>query len=451
MSVLATPQIDVDTERADLGQRSGESRGGVAFLAGPASLKDYITSQDINLARHAAALRPFRKGEFGTGPASPSEAHRLATNQLIEKLRKPLLKASNRLKAVGTQALHTSTFANLRAFNELKERGHRWVEATEKVWNFYFELFNLRQTTVAGMLLATDRIGLDCYQTIYTHLGAARSIPSPPPFSYMETGFAPSTFRRGVILTKLGRRANPFPLIKLPYHRLVNPWTLGAVPHEVSHNIQADLGLWQVLPREIFRRLRTAGIDVATSRTWARWHKEIYADLCGLLLSGPAFVTSLMDIVGNSPARTLAFSPKQVHPIPYLRVYVNLELLRRMGFAKEAQALGRTWNTLYPRFLARTIPPWIRKTFPRANRLVVDTICFRRFPQYGGKCLAEVVCYSPKHQAMVQEAARRLAAGIDPGIINERFFIGAARWALDHKLARPGVITRNFYQTLIRR
>ena len=49
---------------------------------------------------------------------------------------------------------------------------------------------------------------------------------------------------------------------------------------------------------------------------------------------------------------------------------------------------------------------------------------------------------------MIEEAARRLAAGIDPGIIPPRFLIGAAREALDRGMARPGVITENFYNEL---
>src|SRR5262249_33309653 len=98
-------------------------------------------------------------------------------------------------------------------------------------------------------LWSCDRIALDCYRATYTGLGRARSVPAPPPFSYMRPGFAPATFRRGIPLTRLGRQLNPFPLIQLPYHRLVNPWTLGAVLHEVSHNLQSDLGLARHIPR----------------------------------------------------------------------------------------------------------------------------------------------------------------------------------------------------------
>ena len=46
---------------------------------------------------------------------------------------------------------------------------------------------------------------------------------------------------------------------------------------------------------------------------------------------------------------------------------------------------------------------------------------------------------------MMEESAKRMAAGVDPGIIPERFLIGAARVALNKRMARPGVITKNFY------
>jgi hypothetical protein len=52
---------------------------------------------------------------------------------------------------------------------------------------------------------------------------------------------------------------------------------------------------------------------------------------------------------------------------------------------------------------------------------------------------------------MVEEAARRMAAGVDPGIIPERYLIGASRVALNRRLARPGVIMQNFYKELVRR
>ena len=140
-----------------------------------------------------------------------------------------------------------------------KDRSGLAVKHVERVWAFYFELFGQRQSRLGTLLLASDRIALDCYQVIYANLGRARSVPAPPPFSFMATGFTPATYRRGVSLTRLGRRANPFPIVQLPYHRLVNPWTLGACHHEISHNIQSDLGLWDEVPRRIQQRLLAQG------------------------------------------------------------------------------------------------------------------------------------------------------------------------------------------------
>jgi hypothetical protein len=417
----------------------------------PPPLEAWLKTQSVNAMRNAAAMRPFRKDEFGLGPASPSDAHIEAVNDLTTTLRRQLLETSRQVSAAATLARKQPTCENLRRLTELKERSGNRVRLVEDIWKFYFELFGQRQSRFAPQLLACDRIALDCYQYVYTGLGRTRPIPSPGPFCYMETGFAPATFRRGVPLTRLGRRANPFPLIQLPYHRLVNPWTLSAVLHESAHNLQSDLGLWQVTPLRIARRLLAAGLGPQLARIWARWHKEIWADLCGLLLGGPSVVATQMDVVGRSPSSTFQFSPADVHPTPYLRVLISLELLRRMGFAKEAEAFRRGWMRIYPKPTSGTIPRAMLATFPQASRLVVDTIAFTPYEQLGGKSLAQAVKFEARDQGMVEQAGRRLAASRDPGIIPAIFLIGAARWALDHNLARPGLITNNFYRALVRR
>lgn len=332
-----------------------------------------------------------------------------------------------------------------------KELALHGIKQLEKVWDHYLGLFSQRRSPFAEHLLAADRIGLDCYQAVYTSLGSARSIPSPPPFSFMETGSTPATFRRGVPLTRLGKRANPFPVVELPYHRLVNPWTLGAIHHEVSHNLQSDLGMWREVPQRIFLRLRRAGLPEEVARTWGRWHKEIWADLGALLLGGPAIVASLLDVLARSPRTTMRFSANAVHPTPYLRAFISFELLQRMGFSQEAAAFHRLWMRLYPAPARSRIPEAMLRTFPQANRLTVDSICFQPYRQLGGKSLAEVTRFTPNHQAMTAEGAQRIARGVDPGIIPARFLVGAARWALDRKLASPGTIARNFYHALIRR
>ncbi len=414
-------------------------------------LMPWLRGQAINVTRHAAALRPFQRKEFGTDAAAPSEGHLQAVNKLITDLRANLLQKAERVtQAVRAARSHSST-RNLQAVVTYKERAHNWVRAVEQIWDFYFELFGQRQTRFADWLLSCDRIALDCYQVAFLGVDIPKSIPAPPPFSYMRTGFSPATFRRGIPMRRLGRNLNPFPLIQLPYHRLVNPWTLGAILHEVSHNTQNDMGLAELIPRQIGERLLRAGLPRSVALVWVRWNRETFADLSGLLLGGPAVVASLMDVIGRGPKTVLTFSSSGPHPTPYIRAFISFELLRRMGFPEYAALGRRAWMRCYPNPHRGTIPRPMLETMTQAIQIVVDTICYRPYATLGNKCLAQVIKFGPKEQLLVEEAARRLAAGNDPGIIPERFLIGAARHAFDERLARPQVIQENFYRELARR
>src|SRR5215218_8457790 len=189
-------------------------------------LASWLQGQAINVTRHAEALRPFRRDEFGVGAAAPTEAHIQASNELIDSLRGELLNMIRRVSDAVEVAVAEQTTTHIQPVLRLTERAHDRVQAIERIWDFYFELFGQRQSRFGDWLLSCDRIALDCYQEAYMGLAVARPVPAPPPFSYMRTGFSPATFRRGIPLRRLGQQINPFPLIQLPYHRLINPWTL---------------------------------------------------------------------------------------------------------------------------------------------------------------------------------------------------------------------------------
>jgi hypothetical protein len=374
-----------------------------------------------------------------------------AVNTLFSALRKDLLRRSARVgehTAAATRRPHPTVLAHLLAD---KDAAHERVRAIERVWDFYFELFGQRQSRFAPWLLACDRIALDCYQVAFLHTGDAKPIPAPAPFCYLRTGFAPATFRRAIPLRRLGQLLNPFPLVQLPYHRLVNPWTLGAVLHEIGHNLHNDLGLARAVPRAVATALTDAGLPTQVAATWTRWNRESFADLVGLLLGGPRIVGSLFDVIGRSPQVAFGYLPNKPHPTPYLRGLLNLELVRRMGFTGEADRYATLWRRLYPEPSGKGIPAPLLRTASSAVPLFVDAVCYRPFAELGGRTLAEVLPFGAKEHHIVRQAAERLATGTDPGIVPERFLIGAARHALEHRLARPGVVTRNFYEALGRR
>src|SRR5262249_37900160 len=141
-------------------------------------------------------------------------------------------------------------------------------------------------------------------------------------------------------------------------------------------------------------------------------------------------VASLMDVVGRSPEITYYFDPNGVHPTPYLRVLISIELLRRMGFGQEAENYRRAWTRLYPAPEAGGFPAKLLRAAPKAIALVVDGLCYQPFNELGKKSLAQVFPFAQKEQRMIEECSGRLAAGTDPGVVPERFLIGAARFAL---------------------
>jgi len=169
-----------------------------------------------------------------------------------------------------------------------------------------------------------------------------------------------------------------------------------------------------------------------------------------LVLGGPAAVESLMDVVARAPADTVRFNSMGAHPTPVLRVSINLVLLRRLEFTRVEADLGRVWQRLYPRITASDIPPAFMKVFEPAAELAVDTMVFQPYRQFAGKSLSQVLEFGPKQQEMVEYAGHRLAAG-HLGTVPLRFMIGAARFALDRRLATPQAITDNFYRILGRR
>lgn len=415
-------------------------------------LDNWLAIQSINLTEHAKSLRPFTKDEFGTGPAAPSEAHIEAANSFIGKFKKRVIEKSRWVEAAANLARREPTSKNLQMLLERKQIVGNRVLYVEGIWDFYFDLFVQRLSTFGERLRAIDRIAANCYEDLYLRLGTARPTPRLLPFCYAHSGFSPVTYRRGVPLTKLRRNPNPFPLIMLPQHRLSNVWALSSILHETSHNLQADLGLWEEIPVRIYDRLTTEGrISPDTALVWARWHKEMMADMFALVLGGPATVESLMDVVGRSPASTVKFNAMSAHPTPYLRVPLNLILLRRLGFDKMAADITRVWQRLYPGLTPEDIPPAFMKTFYAAAEMVVDTMVFQPYHQFGDKSLAQLVHFGPAEMEMVEMAGHRLAAGQDTGTIPVRFAISIARFVLDHQLATPETITNNFYRILGRR
>src|ERR1700729_4066842 len=96
--------------------------------AAPSVLAPWLRAQSINVTRHAAALRSFRREEFGTGAASPSEGHIQAVNALIKSLRHGLLRMSGRVTSASRAAKADPHAEALSEVMRRKDHAHHWVQ-----------------------------------------------------------------------------------------------------------------------------------------------------------------------------------------------------------------------------------------------------------------------------------------------------------------------------------
>src|SRR5712692_4316001 len=78
-----------------------------------AVLSPWLRSQAINVTRHAAALRPFRPDEFGSGAEAPTAGHTQAVNNLISALRRGLLQMSAQVRRTAVAATQEESTARL--------------------------------------------------------------------------------------------------------------------------------------------------------------------------------------------------------------------------------------------------------------------------------------------------------------------------------------------------
>ncbi|MGY8525618.1 hypothetical protein [Paracidovorax citrulli] len=303
----------------------------------------------------------------------------------------------------------------------------REMDRARRLFGMFYEVFAQRGTSYGPTLAAHDSIAEDCYQAVREAAPQVFAGPLLKPVSYMEHGYSPATMRRGVQLGRLLGETNPFPLIRIPWDR-DQPWQ-SVFLHEVAHNLQADLGIWQENRQALLRRVMLATRDPFLTTVYGRWHKEIFADLAAILLGGPAAAWGMADFLAQPQPRTMTYRPGGAHPTAYLRVYLLAEMLRRIGFQRDATDLLRVWQQLYRPTGGHRIPLPLMQSAPRLVPDVVDEIAFQTRRNLAQRALADIIPFTAEHQAAIREGAQRLAQNRDPGL-PPRHLVSAAHYAV---------------------
>ncbi|OJA43552.1 hypothetical protein BGV68_33620 [Burkholderia ubonensis] len=304
----------------------------------------------------------------------------------------------------------------------------RELDRARRLFGMFYEVFAQRGTSYGPALAAHDAIAEDCYQAIRQAAPRIFDGPLLKPVCYMEHGYSPATMRRGVQLSRLLGEQNPFPLIRIPWDR-DQPWQ-SVFLHEVAHNLQADLGIWQENRQAVLKRIMGSAHSPFLAGIYGRWHKEIFADLAAILLGGPAAAWGMADFLAHPQPRTMTYRPGGAHPTAYLRVYLLAEMLRRLGFGADATKLLRVWQGLYRANTGHRIPAPLMASAPRLIPEVVDEIAFQTRRNLAQRALVDIIPFRPDDEAAIRDGARRLAAGRDPELA-PRHLVSAAHYALE--------------------
>lgn len=315
----------------------------------------------------------------------------------------------------------------------------RELDRARRLFGMFYEVFAQRGTSFGPSLAAHDVIAEDCYQAVRQAAPRIFEGPLLKPVCYMEHGYSPATMRRGVQLSRLLGEANPFPLIRIPWDR-DQPWQ-SVFLHEVAHNLQADLGIWQENRQAVLRRVMGSTRDPFLATVYGRWHKEIFADLAAILLGGPAAAWGMADFLAHPQPRTLTYRPGGAHPTAYLRVYLLAEMMRRMGFTAEGTRLLRVWQGLYRPQSGHRIPAPLMHSAPRLVPLVVDEIAFQTRRNLAQRALADIIPFRREDEDAIRDGARALAAGRAPDL-PPRHLVSAAHYALARGRMAPQRLAR---------
>lgn len=304
----------------------------------------------------------------------------------------------------------------------------REIDRARRSFGMFFEIFSQRGSSFARALAAHDTIAADCYRAVRATAPEVFAAPLLKPVTYLEHGYSPATQRRGVQLARLLGDRNPFPVIRIPWDR-DNPWQ-AVFLHEVAHNLQADLGLWQENQTAVANRMIGAIRDPLMVSIFRRWHKEIWADLAAILLGGPAAAAGMMNFLSHPSPRALTYRPGGSHPTGYIRGFILAEMLDRLGFTQDAAQARRIWRDLYNPRRGHRLPAPLFRLFGRALPEVVDEIAFQPRRAIGQRALVDILPFRPADHVAIRRGAMELAAGRMPRDLPPRFIVSASSLAL---------------------
>ena len=193
------------------------------------------------------------------------------------------------------------------------DRRAAWLE---RLWRFFEAKFAQRHdaSPFRTVLLAADEVVWSCYSQVFHRarvLDLTVAPATPPPLAFVEARYSPEAFPselvppdlKGEVEASLLREhlnKMPVSVVRIPPSCAPAPWWLVLLGHEVGHHVQYDL-----LPgRQLVDGFRSAIHDAVEGATgssdeadaWARWSRELFADMFSAFCMGPWAVRAMLEL-----------------------------------------------------------------------------------------------------------------------------------------------------------
>ncbi len=292
---------------------------------------------------------------FASPSAWASLEHYLGT-MLRQRLLQGVRDLELRLRFLETLAQNPSPAASAQLRSEIITFRTRFTRV-ETALDFYGDAVNARSSPKLAALLRTcDLLATRAMQSVLVPLGK----PVPPALSYVDKGLGAAILRANLRLWD-GSTLSPVAAIKLTRHNLLRPT---ALLHEAGHQV-AHLTGWNESLRDDLRQLLREDPELAES--WSGWASEISADIFAFVHTGYAAVIALHDVVAGTPGAVFRQLPGDPHPLPALRVLLNIQLCQRWFGAGPWDEMSSAWRSAYP---LRSVPAARRSFFMRSLQVL---------------------------------------------------------------------------------
>lgn len=221
--------------------------------------------------------------------------------------------------------------------------------------------------------------------------------------------------------------------LRLPAGFAHSLWDWPAIGQEVAHDFFFSL---ERIERDLYGRLGLPRrVDVPRSETeldttWLRglfgaWLPEVFADLTGTLMLGPAYAETMRRAFRNpgSPQRTAAILQDggviDEHPPERLRIYMATRVLHHLGRHEEADEIWEQWTNDHPDVSFYYLPlggDWVGLSEEALHALAdsfVDALLTHPWPELDGFQLLNIpgLAYLRAEHSTVERLMEPLARG----------------------------------------